>query len=108
MPSIPVDAGDVIEFAGLLGFLSDRLESDRDGLTASLAWFVGSPAYGPDSLRSDCTRTSLNRQPQPLVHSVSGVMTIVIDGDNVAACCGPWGLTTEGADTHGGTHIILM
>ncbi len=56
MPSIPMDAGDAIELAELLGFLSDWLESDRDCLTASLTRFTGSPAYGPDSLRGDFAR----------------------------------------------------
>lgn len=51
MPSIPVDAGDAIELAELLGFLSDWLESDRAILTASLARFTGSPA-GPMRLAS--------------------------------------------------------
>jgi hypothetical protein len=52
MPSVPVDAGDAIELAELPGLLSDWPESDRDCLTAPLARFTGSPAYGPDSLQA--------------------------------------------------------
>jgi hypothetical protein len=51
-----LDVSDAIELAELLQFLSDWLESDRATLTASLARFVGSPAYGPDSLRDDFAR----------------------------------------------------
>lgn len=47
---------DAIELAELLQFLGGWLESDHDTLTASLARFVGSPAYGPDSLRDDFAR----------------------------------------------------
>jgi len=56
MPAMPLDVGDAIELAEVLQFLSDWLQSDRDNLTASLARFVGSPAYGPDSLRDDFAR----------------------------------------------------
>ncbi len=51
-----MDASDTIELAELLEFIDDWLESDRDNLATSLARFVGSPAYGPDSLRHDCAR----------------------------------------------------
>ena len=56
MPAIPLDVSDAIELAELLQFLSDWLESDRATLTASLARFVGSQAYGPNSLRDDFAR----------------------------------------------------
>jgi hypothetical protein len=56
MPSMPIDTGDATELAELLQFLRDWLESDRENLAASLARFVGSPAYGPGSLRDDFAR----------------------------------------------------
>jgi hypothetical protein len=56
MPSIPVDVSDAIELAEILEFLSDWLESDRAALAASLARFVGSEAFGLDSLRDDIAR----------------------------------------------------
>jgi hypothetical protein len=56
MPSIALDAGDAAELAELLQFLGGWLESDRGNLAASLARFVGSPAYGPASLREDFAR----------------------------------------------------
>src|SRR5580700_37412 len=56
MPSVPLDVPDALELAELLEFLSDWLESDHDNLTASLARFVGSPGYGPDTLRGDFSR----------------------------------------------------
>lgn len=56
IPSVPLDAGDAIELAELLGFLGDWLESDRDNLTASLTRFIGSTAYGPAPLREDFAR----------------------------------------------------
>jgi len=56
MPSMPLDVGDAIELAELLQFLSDWLESGHGNLAESLARFVGSTAYGPDSLREDFAR----------------------------------------------------
>src|SRR5260370_30041969 len=56
MPSMPIDVGDAIELAELLQFLSDWMESDRENLAGSLARFVGSPVYGPGSLRDDFAR----------------------------------------------------
>jgi hypothetical protein len=56
MPSLPFDVADATELAELLEFLSDWLESDRATLSASLTRFVGSPDYGPDSLRDDFAR----------------------------------------------------
>jgi hypothetical protein len=56
MPAIPVDVVDAVELAELLQFLGDWLQSDRDNLAASLARFVGSPAYGPDAVLDDFAR----------------------------------------------------
>jgi hypothetical protein len=56
MPSMPLDVGDAIELAELLELLGNWLESDHDNLAASLARFIGSTAYGPDSLREDFAR----------------------------------------------------
>jgi hypothetical protein len=56
MFSIRFDTGDAIELAELLQFLGDWLESDHDNLTESLARFIGSTVYGPDSLRGDFAR----------------------------------------------------
>jgi hypothetical protein len=56
MPAISLDAADAIELAGLLQFIGDWLKSDRESLTASLARFVGSAAYGPAALRDDFAR----------------------------------------------------
>jgi hypothetical protein len=56
MPSLPLDAGDAIELAELLGFLGSWLESDHDSLAESLARFIGSTASGPGSLREDFAR----------------------------------------------------
>ena len=56
MPAIALDTGDAIELAELLQFLGDWLESDHSNLAASLARFIGSPAYGPASLREDFAR----------------------------------------------------
>jgi hypothetical protein len=57
MPSMPLDVADAIEFAELLGFLSDWLQS-YPSVVGSLARFVGSPGYGPDLLREDLARLS--------------------------------------------------
>jgi hypothetical protein len=56
MPGIIMDAADAVEIAEMLQVLGDWLESDRDHLAASLARFVGSPVYGPGSLREDFAR----------------------------------------------------
>ena len=56
MPSMPLDVGDAIELAELLEFLGNWLEADHDNLAGSLARFIGSTAYGPDSLREDFAR----------------------------------------------------
>jgi len=56
MPAMPLDVGDAVELAELLQFLSGWLESDHDNLAASLARFVGSPAYGTSTLRDDLAR----------------------------------------------------
>lgn len=56
MPTIPLDIVDAAELAEMLEFLGDWLDSDRETLVASLTRFVGSPDYGPDSLREDFAR----------------------------------------------------
>jgi hypothetical protein len=56
MPVIALDAADAIGLAELLPFLGGWLESDHDNLAASLARFVGTPAYGPGSLICDFAR----------------------------------------------------
>ena len=56
MPATSLDAADAVELAEMLQFIDGWLQSDRDNLTASLARFVGSPAYGPDALREDFAR----------------------------------------------------
>ena len=53
---VALDAGDAVELAELLQFLSGWLESDHDNLAASLTRIVGSPAYGPGPLRDDFAR----------------------------------------------------
>jgi hypothetical protein len=53
MPAMPVDVSDAAELLQLIG---GWLESDRDNLAASLARFIGSPAYGPGELRDDFAR----------------------------------------------------
>jgi hypothetical protein len=56
MPSVSLDTADAIELGELLHFIDDWLQSGRARLTASLARFVGSPAYDPDALREDFAR----------------------------------------------------
>ena len=56
MPAISLDVADAIELAELLQFIDDWLQSDGGNLTASLARFVGSPAYAPGELRVDIAR----------------------------------------------------
>jgi hypothetical protein len=56
MPAISLEAADTIELAELLQLIDDWLRSDADNLTASLARFIGSPAYGPAELRGDFAR----------------------------------------------------
>lgn len=56
MPVTGLDTADVVELAELLQFLRDWLESDRDGLAASLIRFTGSRAYGSMALHDDLAR----------------------------------------------------
>jgi hypothetical protein len=56
MPAISLDAADAIELAELLQLIDDWLQSGPGNLTASLARFMGSPAYGPAELRGDFAR----------------------------------------------------
>ena len=56
MPEIKLDVTDAAELAEMLHFLSGWLARDPARLAASLAAFVGHPAYGLDELRSDLER----------------------------------------------------
>lgn len=56
MPEMELDVTDAAELAGLLQFLSQWLARDPARLGASLAQFVGHPAYGLDELRGDLER----------------------------------------------------
>jgi hypothetical protein len=54
MPGL--NAEDAIELAGMLQLLGDWMEHDHDILATSQARFVGTPDYGPASLREDFAR----------------------------------------------------
>lgn len=56
MPEVKLDATDAAELAQILQFLSQWLTRDPAHLGASLAAFVGHPAYGPGELRTDLER----------------------------------------------------
>ncbi len=56
MPEVKLDTTDAAELAEMLQFLSQWLARDPARLAASLAEFVGHPAYGLDELRSDLER----------------------------------------------------
>lgn len=56
MPDVRLDAGDAMELAELLQFLSQWLACDRGRLGASLEEFVGHPAYNVGELRQDLDR----------------------------------------------------
>ena len=56
MPEMKLDAADAGELAEMLQFLSDWLARDPARLGASLAEFVGHPAYGLAQLRGDLER----------------------------------------------------
>ena len=56
MPDFSLDLSDAIELAELLQFLRDWLTTDHERLDASLARFVGHPAYGINQLRTDLDR----------------------------------------------------
>jgi hypothetical protein len=56
MPEVKLDAADAAEVAETLQFLSQWLARDPGRLGASLAEFVGHPAYGLPQLRQDLER----------------------------------------------------
>ena len=56
MPEVRLDVTDAAELAEMLQFLSQWLARDPARLAASLAAFVGHPAYGLDELHSDPER----------------------------------------------------
>jgi hypothetical protein len=56
MPDVSLDAGDAVELAELLQFLTGWLARDPDRLGASLEAFVCHPAYGTVQLRQDLDR----------------------------------------------------
>ena len=56
MPEVKLDVTDAAELAEMLQFLSQWLDRDPARLAASLAAFVGHPAYGLDELHSDLER----------------------------------------------------
>jgi len=56
MPDVRLDAGDAVELAELLQFLTGWLARDPDRLGASLEAFVGHPAYGTVQLGQDLDR----------------------------------------------------
>jgi hypothetical protein len=56
MPDVKLDTADAAELAELLQFLSQWLDRDPGRLGASLAEFVGHPAYGLAQLRADLER----------------------------------------------------
>jgi hypothetical protein len=56
MPEMRLNATDAAELAEMLQFLSEWLARDPARLAASLADFVGNPAYGIGQLRDDLER----------------------------------------------------
>ena len=56
MPSTSLDTADAIELAETLQFISDWLDADAAPLGASMARFVGHPAYHLGSLHDDLAR----------------------------------------------------
>jgi hypothetical protein len=56
MPEVKLDTTDAAELAEMLQFLSQWLARDPARLAASLAEFVGHPAYGLSELHSDLER----------------------------------------------------
>jgi hypothetical protein len=56
MPDMKLDVSDAAELAEMLQFLSQWLARDPGRLGASLAEFVGHPAYGLPQLRDDLER----------------------------------------------------
>ena len=56
MPGVKLDAADAAGLAEMLQFLSEWLVRDPGRLSASLAQFVGHPAYGFHELHADLER----------------------------------------------------
>ncbi len=56
MPSTSLDTTDAVELAEILQFISDWLDTDAGQLGASLARFVGHPAYHIGVLHDDLAR----------------------------------------------------
>jgi hypothetical protein len=56
MPEVKLDAADAAELAEMPQFLSEWLARDPRHPGASLAQFVGRPAYGLGELRADLER----------------------------------------------------
>ena len=56
MPQIHLDQADAIELGELLTFLTDWHATDHQALQASLARYVGHPAYGLAELTQDLHR----------------------------------------------------
>lgn len=56
MPEVRLNAADADELTEMLVFLSEWLSRDPDRLAASLAEFVGHPAYGLNELHGDLKR----------------------------------------------------
>jgi hypothetical protein len=56
MPDVSLNATDAAELAEMLQFLSQWLDRGPARLGASLAGFVGHPAYGLGELRGDLER----------------------------------------------------
>jgi hypothetical protein len=56
MREVKLDAADAAELVEMLQFLTGWLDRDPGRLGASLAQFVGHPAYGLDQLRGDLER----------------------------------------------------
>ena len=56
MPDMKLDVTDAAELTEMLQFLSGWLDRDPGRLGASLAEFVGHPAYGLAQLRADLAR----------------------------------------------------
>ena len=57
MPEVKLDTADAAELAEMLQFLSQWLAHDPARLSASLAEFVGHPAYGITQLHGDLERS---------------------------------------------------
>jgi hypothetical protein len=51
-----LDADDAVELGELLDLLARWFASDREGIGASIARFIGDRSYGIDDLRGDVSR----------------------------------------------------